>query len=152
MATFTFETLKQGYADRPLQKVVSLVAIQFEPCDQVVVVPTEYEGLPVTAIGYRQDFVPAHEHWHDWHHPTAYGSEWRPDEYTLTFGKDIVIPATCKKLVLPKTTDRITWGVFDLQGDTQIVIASDEGEKPLLRQYIKEKKPKLNNSNKQSKT
>jgi len=141
MAKFGLSIVKNGYDGRT-QNVAALHSIVFEPTDELVIVPTAFQDVPVTAIGYVQGFVPAHEYWHDWHHPTAYGSEWRPDEYTLDFSNDIVVPATCKKLVLPATTDRTSGGLFDLQDDTQIVIASDEGEKPLLRQYIKEKKSK----------
>ena len=121
MAKFTFATLKEGYENKPLDYVTALVSIQFEPTDTHVAVPSHHEGKPVTHVCYVQDYTPAHEHWHDWHHPTAFGSEWVEGKYSLTSASTIVIPPHVKTLTLPNSVKHVGYHAFAYGKSTAVL-------------------------------
>ncbi len=122
MAKFVLEVLKQGYEGSTICQFACLKAVIFDESDEVVVAPSMYQDLPVTHLGYKQGFEPAHEHWHDWHHPTAYGSEWREAQHTLEYATDIVVPQHVKLFVLPKHLKQVRTRCIVLRGNTTLQI------------------------------
>ena len=137
MATFTFATLKEGYESKPLDYVTVLVSIQFEPTDTDVVVPGHYEGKPVTHVCYVQDYTPAHEHWHDWHHPTAFGSEWVEGKYSLTSANTIVIPSHVRTLTLPASVRHVGYQAFAYGKTTSVLFEEGNPNAEYLQGYTK---------------
>lgn len=108
MAKFVFEIIKIGFDGSPLKEVVALSGIIFEPDDEVVVIPSEYNGMPVTHIGYKQDVIPAHEAFRDWHHPSGDCGEYVETEYKTGPCDRIDFPPSVKRLVFPATADEIS--------------------------------------------
>ena len=137
MAKFTFATLKEGYEDKPFTYVASLVSIQFEPTDTDVVVPSSFDGLPLTHVCFVQDYVPAHEHWHDWHHPTSYGSEWVEGKYSTKSGETIVVPSHVKSLTLPSTVKDVGYHAFRYHSTTTVQFSKDNPRANDLTKYLK---------------
>ena len=137
MAKFIFEKLKVGYEDKPLTYVLSLVDIQFEPTDQHVVVPSHHDGLPLELFCFVQDYTPAHEHWHDWHHPTSYGSEWVEGKYSTKSANTIVIPPHVKTLTLPQTIKNVGYRAVAYQPQTQVRFDEDNQHTQYLSRYLK---------------
>ena len=101
MAQFKIERLKWGNDETGFDYCISISKIVFEKDETEIVLPSHYEGEPITHVGYVQDYTPAHEHWHDWHHPSQ-GSEWVPEKYSYS-GATIFVPKSLKKLIVPAT-------------------------------------------------
>lgn len=123
MAEFKVEEIKLGYEGGDFNYIVSISNILFNKDDEVVIIPDLFNGKPITHIGYGQAFVPAHEVWCDWHHPSK-GSDYEPDKYErdyLTFQ----IPEYVKKIVLPKTIKDVCYCAFKFNHDLVIEIDED---------------------------
>ena len=101
MAKFMVKRIKDGYEGRRIDTYISIADIAFEEGDEVIVLPSEFEGEIITHFGYDQAFTKAHEEWADWHHPGK-GSDWVPDRYHYDYVK-IRFPESVKKLVIPAT-------------------------------------------------
>lgn len=99
MAKFTVERIKRGYEGRSMSEYISISDIQCEEGDEVIVLPSSFEGEPITHFGYGQSFTPAHEEWADWHHPSK-GSDWVPDEYSFSYNS-LTLPESVKTVVIP---------------------------------------------------
>ena len=109
MAKFNVKRIKYGYEGRSMSEYISIESIQFEEGDEVIVLPSEFEGEKITHFGYGQAFTKAHEEWADWHHPSK-GSDWVPDEYHFDY-MEIRFPESVKKLVIPATIKDIAFSV-----------------------------------------
>lgn len=102
MAKFDIFMIKENYLNKSvINEHVCLRGIKFEETDETVVIPSTFNGQPITHFGYEQYFDPAHEDWHDWHHPTAYGCDWVPDKYGMCYANTIVVPDHVKKVIIP---------------------------------------------------
>jgi len=110
MAEFIVKRIKEGYEGRTMSEYISIEDIVFSDEDEVVSLPMEYEGEPITHFGYGQDFEKAHEEWADWHHPSK-GSDWVPDHYSLDY-RTVNFPPCVKKLVIPATITDICYKVL----------------------------------------
>ena len=106
MAKFVVERLKSGYVDMTINEYLVITDIICDERDEVLVLPSFYEGEAITRIGFCQGFTPEHEEWADWHHP-AKGLTWVLDHYFI-LSKKIVLPDTVKKVVIPSTIDGIS--------------------------------------------
>ncbi len=125
MAKFHFEIIKLGYEGKKIESTVALRGISFNEDDEIVIIPSEYNGLPVTHIGYRQGGNPAHMRFHDWHHPSQGDGDWMPKKYIATSSFYINIPPRVKKIVFPKTMTHICFNLFCPSAD--ITYAIEEG-------------------------
>ena len=101
MAIYHLTLLRSGPVAHPYHITAGLSGITLENGDEVLEIPTEFEGYPVTEIGYYESIDPAHEHFHDWHHP-AQGAEWVPDTYQ-THSCSIYLDERVKRVILPPT-------------------------------------------------
>ena len=137
MANFTFTTLIEGYENKNLTCVTALVSILFEEDDCHVVVPSQFNNLPVTHVCFTQGYEPAHEHWHDWHHPTAYGSEWVDGKYSAVSAKTIEIPCHVQTLTLPSTTTHVGNFAFSYSKKTTVLLPDENPHKKSLAPYLK---------------
>ena len=117
MAKFYFKTIKLGYEGQELKTVISLYDIDFEDGDEVVELPSTYEGNIVTHFGYSQGFNEAHVRFHDWHHPAQGEGDYCPAEYVLNYGRLLYRSSTLKKVIFPKTAKVIClWAYNHLEG------------------------------------
>ncbi|MBQ8689521.1 MAG: hypothetical protein IJ515_04070 [Clostridia bacterium] len=101
MATFEIEKIKIGYKGGDYSYVLSIKDIKFDENDETVRLPDTYNGEPITHVGYSQTFIPAHEEWADWHHPSK-GSDFVPAKYDKQLNL-IHVPEHVKKIILPST-------------------------------------------------
>jgi len=113
MAIFKFELIKLGYKNKEIKMVAAINEIIFEDDDEIVTIPSEYNGMPITHVGYRQGIIEAHVRFHDWHHPSQGYGEYVEDEYVLERGYYIYFPSTLKKLIFPKTVKVICTNIFN---------------------------------------
>ncbi len=107
------EELKYGLVndDNLYEYYLTLTDIIYEDTDEVVVLPSEYEGRPITHFGYKQDFEEKEARWHDWHHP-AQGMDYTPARYYLSC-KFCEPPAHVKKVIFPATAKNIFTNIFN---------------------------------------
>ncbi len=122
MAKFKIGKFRYGYPDKDLEYYVSIYDIEFEENDKIVVLPDEFNGEPITHVGYFEEFVEAHEVWCDWHHPSK-GSDWVPDKYQYDYSY-VTVPNHVKMIVLPKTMNRYSHNMF--KGTGEFVVVVDE--------------------------
>ena len=66
---------------------------------------------PITHIGYKYEFEPAHEEWADWHHPSK-GCDYVPDRHYLR-NISLKLPANIKKVVIPQTVEAISFYAWE---------------------------------------
>lgn len=123
MAEFIIKRIKYGYEGRTISEHISIEDIVFSDEDEVVFLPTEYEGEPITHFGYGQAFEKAHEEWADWHHP-AKGSDWVPDRYSFDY-RAVNFPLHVKKLVIPATITDICYKVRENLQKISVEVSPD---------------------------
>ncbi len=97
MAKFLVKQLKIGNEKKGFEFVNCISTITAEEGEEIIHIPDEIDGVKITHVGYMQDYTPAHEHWHDWHHPSQ-GSEWVEEKYSL-IGSYISFPPSVKKVI-----------------------------------------------------
>lgn len=108
MATFGVKRVKYGFVGERISEYISIDSITCDEGDEVIVLPSEFEGEPITHFGYGQAFEEAHEVWADWHHPGK-GSVFVPDKYHFTY-PSFKFPKSVKKIVIPATVVDISSG------------------------------------------
>ncbi len=100
MAKFKIIKLKLGTEKKGYIYPLSISNVTADEGEEIILLPSHHDGEEITLFGYEQAYTPAHEHWHDWHHP-AQGSEWIEESYDKTFA-NICLPSSIKKLIIPK--------------------------------------------------
>lgn len=123
MAKFTVERIKYGYKGRQIEEHLSITAIQFEEGDEVVELPSSFEGEAITMFAIGQRIIEGHEEWCDWHHPGK-GSDWVPDEYEYRY-LDIDFPPYVKKLIIPSSVTNIAYTLGPCLEGLTVEVASD---------------------------
>ncbi len=123
MAKFKIGKLRYGTPNKDLSYYVSVYNIAFEEGDEVVEIPSTFEGEEVTAIGYGEEFEKAHEVWCDWHHPSK-GSDWVDDKYVRSY-LTFIVPKFVKKIIIPKTINDVSYCAFKFDGECAIEIDSE---------------------------
>jgi hypothetical protein len=123
MAVFDIQRIRWGYESRPPRYYIAISDIRFDEGDEVVYIPDNLEGEPITNLGYGQKYTPPYERFHDWHHPSQ-GSELVEGNYSFSYNT-INVPAFVKKIVIPASINDICYCAFKFLGNTEIEI--DEG-------------------------
>jgi len=123
MAKFTVKKVKEGNDKKGFKYYDCIAHVEAEEGDSVILIPEEIDGVTITHVGYRQEYTPAHEHWHDWHHP-AQGSEWVEEKYSLGFST-ILLPDFVKKIIIPKTVVDFCNYAFDEPEDLIVETVED---------------------------
>ena len=101
MANFSMAVIKIGRENEKNEYtyVAAVTAVTLDEGDESLAFPEEYEGLPVTHIGYEQGYCEAHVEYGDWHHPTHRPDEYIPARYEAK-AAPIALPASVKRVVL----------------------------------------------------
>ena len=128
MAKFEFEYIKVGRVDKEVKTLLVLKNIIFEDTDEIVIITREYNGSPVTHIGYQQGFIKGYMRCHDWHHSSQGDGEYVEDEYVTEQGPYLSYTSNVKKLIIPNTVTSICMSVFNYHPD-YVVIELEEGLK-----------------------
>ena len=103
MAEFSIRILKKGFEGRNIKTIVAITDIYFDDTDKEVIIPKEYEGMPITHILYHQEKIDEYAKFHDWHHPAQGYDEIVPAEYYIKANSYFYIPSNVKKIVFPNT-------------------------------------------------
>lgn len=105
MAKIKVETIKEGIEGREYTYFTSISDIQAEENEEVIELPSTFEGKTITHLGFYQVYDEAHEVWCDYHHP-AKGSDWKEAEYKRGYSR-FILPSTVKKIIVPKSIIQI---------------------------------------------
>lgn len=123
MSTFKIKTIKIGFESSGFDYFTSICDITADKKEDVIVLPSEFDGNIITHLGYEQDFLEAHEHFHDWHHPSQ-GSEWVEKEYKFKY-KYFELPKSVKKIIIPSSITNIANFCFAKCKGIDIEVALD---------------------------
>lgn len=123
MAKYEVVIIKTGYEGKELKDCVAIEDIIFEPTDEVVRIPSEYNGMKIECVGYRQDVIPEHVRDHDWHHSSQGEGDRVPTEYIAKPILYFYIPETVKKIIFPNTIEAINFNAFNhMAGKVEFVL------------------------------
>ena len=101
MARFQMAVIKIGRVNdqNEYSYAAAVTAVELEEGDECLSFPEEYEGMPVTHIGYTQGYRDARIEYGDWHHPTHRPDEYIPARYEAD-ASPIRLPASVKRVAL----------------------------------------------------
>ncbi|MBR2341278.1 MAG: hypothetical protein IKA72_02585 [Clostridia bacterium] len=119
----TVEKIKIGEEGTEYKYYNSITAIEFDENDETAYLPPSFNGEPICWVGYKQDYAPAYERWHDWQHPSQ-GSEWVEAKYTRQYCS-ILVPAYVKKIILPATIKDFPSPPFKAEGKLSVEVSPD---------------------------
>ena len=111
MAKFIVDKVKVGIEGNQYNTFICISSIIAEENEEVIILPSHYENEEITHLGFAQDVVPAHEHFHDYQHPSQ-GSEWRNTEYKFDYIY-FKLPSFVKKIIIPETITQMHNLCFD---------------------------------------
>jgi hypothetical protein len=127
MAKYVAHLYKEGYESKGnTTRVVGVItAIECEEGDEILKIPDRADefDIPITHLGYKYEFEPAHEEWADWHHPSK-GCDYVPDKHTLR-NVCLDLPATVKKVIIPKTIESISFYAWKNREDLTFEVHPD---------------------------
>ena len=103
MAKFKMTVLQMGneIKGEEYTYTAAVEAVEFEEGDTELRFPEEYEGLPVTHIGYCQGYREGYMEYGDWHHPTHRADEYIPARY-YPKNNPIVLPPQVERVFVSK--------------------------------------------------
>ena len=124
MAKITVKDVIYGVENTKYDHHISICNIECDENDEIIVLPSVFDGKTITHLGYGQAYEEAHEVWCDWHHPSK-GSDWVPAKYLFDYVY-FNIPANVKKIVVPATITDINFMAFDrCKGRIEFVFDKD---------------------------
>lgn len=123
MAGFDVIRIKYGYEGRSMSEYITVKEILFEEGDEVITLPSEFEGESVTHFGYAQGFTKAHEEWADWHHPGK-GSDFVPDQYHFDY-PEYRFPDSVKTVIIPASMIDISYTAVRALKTVSVEVAPD---------------------------
>ena len=127
MAKFEYCLIKVGYEGKKIKTALSISKITFSETDEVVEIPSSYEGKQVEYVGYEQGVTEAHVRFHDWHHPAQGDGEYVPTEYYPKENYFFLnnLNDNVKKIIFPKADIMVYYRAFNRYSN-QITYVIDE--------------------------
>ena len=110
MADIKVEIIKIGEEGRDYTYLTSISEINTFEKEEVIVLPSVYQGNIITHLGYHQKFVEAHEVWADYHHPSK-GVDYQKSNYKRGL-VSFKFKESVKKIIIPKTIVDINYFAF----------------------------------------
>ncbi len=126
---YTIELLQDGY-----HKVASLNAIM--TVEKELFLPEEYEGLPLTHIGFEGYEKPGEMVWIDYQH---FKEDYIPGGPAVR-ECEFSIPKTVRRIVLPKTVTDITKHFYMTNLRVHVVIDEENPYRKELKRQLREAK------------
>ena len=108
--------IRSGFEGRDISYVASVCEFMFGTdftSEEEIIFPESFEGLPLTHLGYSENYTPEHVKDHDWHHPSRGNGDYCPKEYYPWPGPSPYFPDSIKRIFIPKTVQYISNDFFD---------------------------------------
>ena len=110
MTKFKVEKIKIGNNKDGFSYAVSISEVTNCENDEVILLPSEYNGETITHFGYKQGYTPFEERFHDYHHPSQ-GMEIIEEKYYKGISY-IKLSKNVKKVVIPDTICDVCFFAF----------------------------------------
>ncbi len=123
MAKFIIKKIKEGNDKRGFTYVLSIANVIADEGEEIIYLPSTFEGEEITHLGYMQGHEEGGERFHDWHHP-AQGSEYVEEKYYATVAH-FDLPKSVKKLVVSHTIKEVCAYSYTFCKHVELVIPED---------------------------